>query len=362
MSSQQPTYSFDVLSYPRDSKEDAIVLDVSPESLEGDLARMLSTVDRIGRCATSSCEPADYAELAAKLDAKATSAVVIGDSEEQVRRAVAAGMGGILTRDSGGVRQAIDLLRSKPKDTIGGLYDAPLYTSLPYSEVTAALHRPDQIHTVGFIGRTGAGKSTTIDRLVHTLESQGGRSAKFEVDAFFSRSRKERRAWLNEPDISDEERAKRRRVTTWWDLGRAAETLGRIKQGEHVQLENLYDMQQGGEMVGTLDIDPGTRGFTVFVEGTALLIPELRDSIDTFVYFNTHDEVRAQFLMERNIRDGYTPEESHQRKRLTDKAETEDHIGESLRHLRYSTGNLAVLDNTERSNSLRLMPPFIPEK
>ncbi|HEU4914252.1 MAG TPA: hypothetical protein VFT16_02490 [Candidatus Saccharimonadales bacterium] len=362
MTQHETALSFDILSYPREAIEDGVILetDAAPEADQ----LFLPQVYRVGSNAVRTAVPhaADaYASIARGFGLSPDKTMLVSD-QQGARVALQNGMGVATVSNKRGATTTLDLLRSPQSITDQTLYENPLYSDLAYADVAEALYTPGQIRVVGFVGRTGAGKSTTINRLVDSVEEAGGHAGKFEVDAFFVRSRKDRRAWLNEPGISDEERTNRQRVITWWDLGRASSVLSRIRDGEHVQLDGLYDMQQGGEMVGTLDIDPGDKGYTVFVEGTALLVPELTPAIDSFVYLNTHDEARAGFLMERNLRDGYTPDESRARKVLTDAAETNEHIAGPLRQARFNQGQLAVLDNTHRGDKLRLMPPYIPEK
>ncbi len=120
-------------------------------------------------------------------------------------------------------------------------------------------------------------------------------------------------------------------------------------------------MEQDGEKVGVMDIDPGSGGYTVFVEGTTLLMPVMCPAIDSFIYLNTHDHARTQALLERNLRHGYTEQESRERKELTDAAETHDHMSRELRAARFAKGRLTVIDNTDRSDRVKLLPPYIPE-
>lgn len=348
-SSESTRTSFDILSYPRAAAIDQIVVDL-PESSpipEHPLVR------RVARTALSG-------QLVEEIDGNSHHTMLISDSKETVEAALLMGMGAIHVTEADQTAEPFDILLNPKAITDEPLYQHPLYTPFNLPELAETLYRPDEITVVGFVGRTGAGKSTTIRNLIPTLEDQGGHGTLFEIDAFFVRSRTERKAWLNEVGISDEERAKRQRVLTWWDLDRAIDTLQQIKNGEHIKLDGLYDMRRGGEMVGSMDINPNQDGFTVFVEGTALLIPEFRVAIDSYIYMNTHDHVRAAHLRQRNARDGYTPEESVVRKSLTDAAETNDHLAEDLRKQRFEAGSLTVLDNSHTDNQLRLMPPFIP--
>lgn len=358
---EQSTLPFDVLSYPRGVTIEGVVLDVTTGANRTESGDSIY-VDRQTVCGEASEAAAQYISLATESGYSSDRCMVISDRPDVAEATLQSGMGVTLVDNAEGADTALNLLLDPRSNTQEPLYKHSLYTDLSYREVAESLYKPGEITIVGFVGRTGAGKSTTIKRLVGSLQETGGYGGLFEVDSFFVRSRADRKAWLNEPGISSDERADRRRVITWWNLGRATNTLTRIRSGEHVYIDGLYDMQQGGEMVGTLDINPGNKGYTVFVEGTALLDASFDNVIDSFVYLNTHDEVRSQLLMERNSRDGYTADESRARKVLTDAAETGEHIARGLRTARFIRGNLTVLDNTNRSEQLRLMPPYIPRK
>lgn len=343
--------SFDILSYPKSASIEHILVDL-PETVP---TPEHPSVRRLGRVAGTH-------EIVAhgQSDIDPNHTMLISNDRQVTETVLHAGMGAIHLANATPASEPLRLLLHPTDITDQPLYEHPLYTTLSHQEVAEALYQSGRIHVVGFVGRTGAGKSTAIRDLIPTLENSGGHGALFEIDSFFVRSRTARKAWLNEEGISDEERAERQSVLTWWDLDKAIGTLQEIKKGNHVKLDGLYDMQQGGEMVGTLDIAPNEEGFTVFVEGTALLVPEFRVAIDAFVYINTHDHIRTANLRSRNTRDGYTPEESAARKMLTDAAETNEHLAKQLRKERFSLGSLTVLDNSHTDNTLRLMPPYIP--
>jgi uridine kinase len=360
MTTPEQPFPFDVLSYPRRSATDLLLVDVGDESTS--IAADLSKSGHNAAAAHQAQTIAACAVLSELNGVPPNQTMLVSDRGDVAENALKTGMGVTHVAGREGAAFAFDTLLEPSKQSDEVLYKAPLYSALSYEEVAESFFVPGAISVVGFVGRTGAGKSTTIRRLIDAVHTIGGDGGLFEVDSFFVRSRADRKAWLNEPDISDEERADRQRVITWWDLGRATNTLERIQSGEHVRLEGLYDMQNAGEMVGSMDIDPGNRGYTVFVEGTALLVPEFDAVIDSFVYLNTHDQVRAELLMQRNTRHGYSPQESRERKILTDAAETNEHIAAPLRTNRFLKRNLVVLDNTDRRDHLRLMPPYIPKK
>jgi uridine kinase len=361
---QQIGLGFDILSYPCQGSTPGLIIETGDNLAARIESGYGAHILRLGESTVSLAAPeaaAYYQEITARRGRTPESMMLISDRAEHIDTALQLGMGVARIDEPGGVEEALGLLANPRAYTDQELYQHPLASALSYDEVNAALFKPGHINVVGFIGRTGAGKSTTINRLIENLNASGGEGSRFEIDSFFIRSRQERKAWLNEPGISESERAKRQRVINWWDLDLATATLDRIRSGEHVHMEGLYDMRQGGEKVGTLDIDPGSSGHTVFVEGTALLIPALRSALDSIVYFNTHDQTRAELLMQRNLADGYSPEESTARKALTDAAETNDHISKTLRVSEFMRGRLTVLDNTDRRNYLRLLPPYIPK-
>lgn len=359
---------FDILSYPRHAVTDGIIVDVEGYNA-GDIQHwdelaMSSTAIYLGTHAVSATVPdvaSYYQSLSAETGHNPGNVMLVSDRLELQEPVLQLGMGMAHVTELGGVNESLGLLLDPKSTTDERFYEQPLYTNFSYEDVIRTLCRPGMINVVGFVGRTGAGKSTTINRLLGTLESMGGRGGKFELDSFFIKSREERKAWLSEPCISEEERAERGNVANWWNFDLALETLDKIRAGEHIRLKGLYDMEQGGEKVGVMDIDPGDSGYTVFVEGTTLLLPVMCEAIDSFIYLNTHDHARAEALMERNLRHGYTAEESRARKQLTDGAETHDHIARELRVARFVKRRLTVLDNTERGcNHLKLLPPYIP--
>jgi uridine kinase len=305
---------------------------------------------------------AQYQTLAESAGQESGTSTLISDRLELRDEVLGLGMGMIYAPNLDAAHQSLGVMLDPGAHSDERFYANPLYSSLSYEDVINTLCPAGKINVVGFIGRTGAGKSTTINRLLDMLgEMDGRRGGKFELDSFFAKTRKERKAWLSEPCISDEERASRGNVSTWWDFDLALQTLDRIRAGEHVHLEGLYDMEQDGEKVGVMDIDPGSGGYTVFVEGTTLLMPVMCEAIDSFIYLNTHDQTRAQALFERNLRHGYTEQESRDRKKLTDAAETQDHISRELRVARFTKGRLSVLDNTDRGDHVKLLPPYIPQ-
>src|SRR5579859_376428 len=276
---------FDVLSYPRGAEITGTIVDV-----DGEQDRVVHPqIVYAGRLATSGAAgeaAAAYATMASDFGFGTEHTMLVTDRPGVAEAALQSGMGVVRVDDPAGVNKSLDLIVDPASQSKEAVYQTDQLRRMDLKEVAAALYTPGEITTVGFVGPTGAGKSTTIRRLLELMPDVDGDASLFEVDAFFRLSRADRKAWLNEPSISDEERADRQRVITWWDLGRATNTLDRIRGGEHVHLEGVYDMLRGGEMVGVLDIDPGTTGHTVFVEGTALLVPEFRNSLDKVVYLN----------------------------------------------------------------------------
>jgi uridine kinase len=358
--------NFDILSYPQHAANN-IVVDAGGYELQALQAReqlVTPSTHYLGGQAVRAAAPelvSQYVSLACSMEHRPSDVMIVSDSVEARDAVLGLGMGMAQVTAEGGVEEALDLLLDPQSQTDQKFYEQPLYSSFSYEDVIRSLCRPGTINVVGFVGRTGAGKSTTINQLLGTLQEMGGQGGKFELDAFFIKSRQERKAWLNEPCLTEEEKAQRGDVVSWWDFDLALETLAKVRGGEPVHLEGLYDMERGGEKVGTLDLEPGNNGYTVFVEGTTLLLPVMCEAIDSFIYLNTHDHTRAQALLERNLRHGYSAEESHERKVLTDAAETHNHLARELRLARFTKGRLTVLDNTERGDHLRLLPPFIPE-
>lgn len=356
---------FDILSFPRGVSEQAIVLHIDERlvSVHSDILQQPRVAwlgsKALGRVVADIPE---YAAHAQRFGGQLDTTMLITEEGRDTSEALAAGMGVSVVQSPQDLRTIFDTLRCPPHATTHNLYERPPYTDLDYSDLAGLLFKPGETQIVGLVGHTGAGKSTALGKLVAAIEAQGGYAGKLEVDGFFKHSRSERRAWLTEPDISEDERQRRQQVITWWDLDRAVQTIEQVRGGKAVHLEGLYDMQQGGEMVGRLDLTPGPAGYTVFVEGTALLVPGLSRVIDSFIYMNTHDHIRTKMLMERNTRDGYTPEQSRERKALTDAAEINGHMAHALRIAQFNTGKLTVLDNSRRAANLRLMPPFIPQK
>ena len=364
----RPAPHFDILSYPERAAASDIIVDADGQGLLAlkDRSELLLPADirYLGERTLDGAAPdmvGQYRALARSMGQDPADVMIVGAASESRDAVLAEGMGMVDVSAPEGIEEALALLLDPASQTSQRFYQRSVYSQFSYEDVIRSLCTPNTVNVVGFVGRTGAGKSTTINRLIDTLQQMGGRGGKFELDSFFVRSRQERKAWLNEPCITEEEKARRGDVVNWWDFDLALETLGKIREGEHVHLEGMYDMEQGGEKVGVLDIDPGSDGYTVFMEGTTLLLPIMCEAIDSFIYLNTHDHIRARALMERNLRHGYTVEESHERKRLTDQAETHNHLAHDLRVRRFMKGRLTVLDNSERGDHLRLLPPFIPQ-
>lgn len=348
---------FDILTYPKSGTTKAIVLDTLETPPRPEL--ILPAESRTGLAAIALEGYFSQVTQTNLLPSEVTLVSDKGMSNELLEL----GMGGVEIHQPEGVTASVDLLTESTKHTSQALYETfPLYSDLAYEQVAASLYEPDTVKIVGFVGRTGTGKSTTIRRIVTALSDMGGSGSLFKVDAFFKKSRAERKAWLNEEGISEEERAERQNVTKWWDHDAAASALHDLRDGQAVQLKGLYDRSHNGEKVGTMDIVPNPHGHVIFVDGTTLLLPEMRDAIDSFVYVNTHDSVRTKALEERNLANGYTVEESRQSKQLTDEAETEGHLQYSLRNDPRIKSQLIVLDNTHRGDTVKLMPPYIPKK
>lgn len=169
---------------------------------------------------------------------------------------------------------------------------------------------------LGVTGQAGAGK-TTMARLVERAAIPLGLACHtLPLDAFFKLSRRGRKAWLEDPTIDAQERARREDQMTWWDFELLATALDTLKAGRELRLRNVYDRTREGELVGKITINPDHAGSVVLVDGVAILDAP---AVDAFLYFQAPPEVRLQRLL---ARDGCrTGEEARRRWGLTQRFE-----------------------------------------
>lgn len=141
------------------------------------------------------------------------------------------------------------------------------------------------------------------------------------LDAFFRTSSRERKAWLEEEGIADEERARREDQDNWWDFERAEWALGILKSGQRLIMNNAYNRNDRGELTATVDIDPDSEeGLIVVFEGVG--VSHLSRMLDDLVFIAAHPNERRERLLGRDA-DKRVGDAAKNRFRITQRYEAE---------------------------------------
>lgn len=169
-------------------------------------------------------------------------------------------------------------------------------------------------------GQAGGGKTTTVGTIVPLLRAMGVPAQSLGLDAYFRLSSRERKLWLKEGEvISPEEGARRRDQINWWDYDRLMSDLGKIVEGNPVQLRKIYNRAEGGELTGSLDIFPEHNGLVLLIEGVGLA--HIKGSF-TRSYIHAPAAVRYIRIKERDSNRRMSEEEAWARFRLTQEFES----------------------------------------
>lgn len=172
------------------------------------------------------------------------------------------------------------------------------------------------VATIGITGRAGAGKTNEVAPKIAAVAAEVGLwSATLPLDAFFILSSEERANWLAQGvRIGLEEAARRRDQMAWWNFERLEETLQRLKRGQCVHLQNVYNREDRGRLTGEIRLEPPKgRPTIVTLEGVAIAHLE---GLDKLFYVHAPVDVRFARLC---ARDTYrTPEEMRARFELTE--------------------------------------------
>lgn len=299
--------------------------------------------------------PATYQTIARQLQLPAEHFMLISAREDVTMSdaALETGMGIMTLYKQNGLQDAVAVL-SAP--------DA--YQEKTYEDIAKEIYTPGQIRIIGITGRAGTGKTTLTTRLANSIYQIGGKAVGLDLDAFFYLSSAERRAWVNEENLSPNERAYRRNMTNWINHALVNQTFHSIRNGEPVALRDMYSMEKGGEKVEHIDIHPDAEGFTAILGGSALLDPRIQAGFDTLIYINTHETVRRVAVNQRDIARGYSPVASAERFQLTQQSETEDCLSLAQRMAVYNNPDIGVLvvDNSKRDTHVITLPPYIPQR
>lgn len=298
-------------------------------------------------------DPSFFRAIAASIDLPPTECMSIGnEADNDAFPAMQCGMGAAIVEDPSQILRTLDPLTNTH-------FLAPI----SLEEIRTRFARRDGPYILGIAGRAGAGKSTFARTLLqeHIDHSPHVRPHLIHLDAFFCLSSQERSAWLNEPDISREERQRREDQREWWDFASAAHALQNLRSGTPVHLENVYNQSDSGRKTGTLHIDPNQTGGNLYiVEGVGA--PLLSPLLDGVIYVYAHEAVRHSRVYERDkVKRGV--EEAEKRWGITQRFENA---------LYHEGGNpllhglpTAVVDNSltaSNSPNWRRLPPRIPER
>ena len=159
---------------------------------------------------------------------------------------------------------------------------------------------PGEVSILGITGQAGAGKTNYITpRIKKIAESYGVPADYLGMDSFFRLSSRGRKSWIEEGGkISDEEAAYRKDQINWWDFDWAFESLYRLKEGKPLSLEGVYNRSDGGELTGTVHIEPPNEGMLLIFEGVP--IAHLKHAMNKLAFVYAPSDIRLNRLRDRD--------------------------------------------------------------
>ncbi len=188
------------------------------------------------------------------------------------------------------------------------------------SNIVRQFYTPNKVNIVGICGQAGAGKTNHITPLLMQAAKKNNIfSDILGLDSFFILSSRERKAWLNEPSLSKEEKERRQNQINWWDFSKAELTLETITGGQTIHLTGIYNRSDGGELTGELRIDPPEEGMLLFFDGVAIV--QLKKLLKSILYVHTPSETRFNRLFPRDNGRRSKKDEAEKRFELTQKFE-----------------------------------------
>lgn len=298
-------------------------------------------------------DPSFFRTIAESIDLPPEQCMSVGnEADNDAYPAILCGMGAAIVQGPSHISPALQ-----------SLTDGTFLTPLSFEDIRERFQRHDGPYILGIVGRAGAGKSTFARTLLHEHidHSPNVHPHIIPLDAFFRLSSSERSTWLSAPDICDAERRLREDMSQWWDFERASYTLQRLRSGQPVHLDSVYNQEDGGRKTGTLHIEPTpNRGNLYIVDGVGT--PLLSPLLDGIIFVHAHEVTRRLRVYERDkIKRGLAAAE--QRWNITQRFENT---------LYHDGGNalldeqpLSVIDNslhTSDSPHWRSLPAKIPAR
>lgn len=168
-----------------------------------------------------------------------------------------------------------------------------------FSQLVKSLCRPGQVTILGLTGQAGAGKTNHMGPLVKVeAERQGHPVTCLGLDAFFRLSSQGRKRWIAEGDVlGGSESIRRRDQINWWDFERSQAGLDTLRRGEPLHLRDIYNRSDGGELTGSVDIEPSEKGLLVVFDGVAVCHLE---GLDETMFVYAPADVRLERLRSRD--------------------------------------------------------------
>lgn len=287
-------------------------------------------------------DPTFYWRVAENMGLSPKECLSVGDRvEADGIPALQAGMGAAIVFGPEGVKDLVnDYLMHN-----GGV----LAKEFDLSDYLRQIYEPGKVKVIGLTGRAGAGKTTRAKEMAIIGDELGIPVVRLGLDAFFRSSSRERKAWLEQEGISDEEKARREDQDNWWDFERAKWALGTLKSGQRLIMNGVYNRNDKGEMTATVDVDPDPeKGLVVVFDGVG--VSHVSEMIDDLVFIAAHPNERRDRLLGRDA-DRRVGDAAKNRFRITQTYEAKHFATNGARVTR-------VLENS--SGDLVEVPPAFP--